>query len=68
MKFFSVPFLNLGLVFYPSKLFVPTEGSMPGGNITPARWVAVHMGSDKSFCHFEEITNSSAPTGDNIIL
>ena len=38
------------------------------GSIIPARWMAVHMGGDKSFCHVEEIINSSASTRDNIML
>lgn len=38
------------------------------GNITPARWMVVHMGGDKSFCHVEEIINSSDSTRDNIML
>ena len=38
------------------------------GNITPARWMVVHMGGDQSFCHVEEIINSSDSTRDNIML
>lgn len=67
-KFFSLPSLNLGLVFCPSKLFFSHWKEPARGSITPARWIAVHMGGDKSFCHFEKITNSSAFTGDNIVL
>lgn len=66
-KIFSFHFLNLGVVFYPSKLFVPTR-EPTRGSITPAWWMAVHMEGDKSFCQFKKITNSPVPTGNNTVL
>lgn len=39
---FSFPFLNLGLVFYPSKLFVPRGGSLPGEVLLlPSGWQCI---------------------------
>lgn len=39
---FSFPFLNLPLVFYPSKLFVPTGGSLSGeALLLPGGWQCI---------------------------
>lgn len=40
--FFSSPFLYLGLVFSPSKLFVPPGGSLPGeALLLPSGWQCI---------------------------
>lgn len=70
-KIFSFTSLNLGLVFIHQNcflLFFSYWREPARGSITCTRWMAVHMGGDKSSCHFKKITNSSAPTGDNIML
>lgn len=68
ITFFSFLFLNLGLVFYPSKLFVPNGGSLPGeALLLPSGWQCIWKVINHSVIS-RKIRNASAPTGDNIML
>jgi len=63
---FLLPLSSIDLVFLSAEM-VCFNQSLPTQGIAPGRWIAVHSGDYKSFCHSQTVVNLSAYMGNNTV-